>query len=114
MKNDCPHCSKSLSRLISLRLRWRRNFLLLPIPHPVFVCSSCGGRLYANPHPVAQYLNAALWITLAITQYGIFSGASLVLVGVAAILFFLFAAACRYVSTHTLRDWPTFRAAPQR
>jgi len=81
---------------------------------PVFVCSDCGGRLYGNPHSAAKYLNAALWITLAGTLYGLFSGASIGIVAGAAILFFLSAAATWYVNSSALRQWPAFRSNAQR
>ena len=116
MNNDCPHCHVSLSHRLAMQkpMRWRRAFLLFPIPDPAIVCSNCGERLYANPHPAAQFLNAGLWIALAAMLYGIFSNASIVFISVAAVLFLLAAAAYWYVSSHTLRHWPAFRSAPQR
>ena len=95
-------------------MKWRRSLLLVPIPDFALTCSSCGGRLYSNPHPGAQCLAAALWVALCGGLWGFFSKASLVVVAVAAVLFLVFVAAHWYVGTYVLRDWPAFRSNPQR
>jgi len=90
-------------------MQWHHMILGL-----VFVCSSCGGRLYGNPHPVAKYLNAALWLTLSTALYGLFVNAGIGFIGGAAILFLLTAAATWYVNASALRQWPAFRSDAQR
>jgi len=81
---------------------------------PVFMCSSCGGRLHGNPHSAAKYLNAALWLTLSATLYGLFSNATIGFVAGTAILFLLTAAAIWYLNANALRQWPAFRSDAQR
>jgi len=109
--HDCPHCQAPLSGRIAIRapMQWHYK-----ISGPVFVCSSCGGRLYGNPHAGAKYLNAAFWLTLSATLYGLFSGATVGFVAGAAILFLLTAVAIWYVNASALRQWPAFRSDAQR
>ena len=95
-------------------MQGHRHFLLMPIPQIFFVCSSCGGRLYGNPHPIAKYLHIALWLTLCALLYGVFSQASIFFIGASGILFLVFAAIYWYVGAYILRHWPTFRSEPQR
>lgn len=115
MDTRCPHCRKFLSGRLALRrpLEWRK-FLLVPMPSAVVICSGCGGALNSNPHPLAKWLNAAMWIAFAAALYGAFAGTNALFVAVAAILAVVVAAANWYVNAHVLRDWPAFRAHVQR
>ena len=70
--------------------------------------------MYGNSHPVANCLNAAMWLALAATLYGAFSKASLFLVGASAILFLILIAINWYVTVYVLRNWPAFRSSSQR
>jgi hypothetical protein len=115
MDTKCPHCRKSLSGRLALQrpMEWRK-FLFVPIPNAVVICSGCGGFLNGNPHPLAQWLNAAMWIALATALYGAFTGANIFFVAVAAILTVVIAVANWYVNAHVLRDWPAFRSHVRR
>lgn len=74
------------------------------------VCAICGGPLFGNPHRIAAYLNAALWLTLGAALYGAFAKVSVVFVGASAMTFGVVAVVHWYVATRALGDRPAFRA----